>query len=233
MSTNKETFEKWLDGQSIDSNTEQQWHDGELKEHYETALRLKHQAECFEEQPVPQWDAGSTFAYKKEKKEWFGWMNVSPGLSMAMSVAAILMVLFRVELHFNDDGVLLSFAGGNKQNVEALMDEKIKQFGRDQQIIMASYVDDIQAQQQQDVTQLASYLVNANRAERKEEMGALVSFLKDQRDEDISLNQQKINNIVYSFSQKANESTIRRASYETVLGKSENKLGNSVNQEEK
>lgn len=227
MSTDKQTFEDWLDGKTVDSPTEQSWHDNdELKDHYETGLWLKHQAQCYSEESVPQWDAESTFAFKKEQKDWFGWLRVTPQLSMAMSVAAILMVLFRVELQFNDDGVLLSFAGNSSQKMDALMDEKIKRFGRDQQIVLASYMDDIQAQQQQDVTQLASYLVNASRTERKEEMGALVSYLKDQRDEDMSLNQHKMRNIIYSLNGRTTGATMQKAAYDPAAGKSYQSLLN-------
>jgi hypothetical protein len=227
MPTDKEAFEKWLDDHCVDRQTEQNWHhDEQLKDHYETGLWLKHQAECFEEQPVPKWDAEATFQVKKEKKDWFGWLNMSPSLSMAMSLAAILMVLFRVELHFGDNGVLLTFAGDSRADMQQLVDEKLTQFSRDQQIVLANYVDDIQAQQQQDVTQLASYLINASRQERKEEISELVTYLKVQRNEDMSLNDQKLSNIVYRINQANGKDMIQRVSYEPVADKDSNKLSN-------
>ncbi|NQZ13178.1 MAG: hypothetical protein HRT35_39040, partial [Algicola sp.] len=92
MSTDKQMFEDWLDGKTVDSPTEQNWHDNdELKDHYETGLWLKHQAECYPQQSVPQWDAESTFAFNKEQKDRLGWLRVPPQLSMAMAVAARLM----------------------------------------------------------------------------------------------------------------------------------------------
>jgi hypothetical protein len=224
MSNDKQAFEDWLDGNKPSSKSEQDWHhDEQLKGHYETGLWLKHQAECFEEQSAPKWDAQSTFQFEKEKRDWFSWLNVSPSLSMAMSVTAILMVLFRVELQFNDNGVLLTFAGDSRNHVDALMDEKINQFSRDQQIVLANYVDDIQAQQQQDVTKLASYLIESSRQERREDMGELVTYLKTQRSDDLSLTQQKLENIAYQMNQPNSTAAIKRVSYDPAANALSNK----------
>jgi hypothetical protein len=231
MPTNKDEFEKWLDDHPVDhqqnQQQSQQWlEDEQLKIHYETSLHLKHQAECFEEQVVPKWDRESTFEIDRTAKAWFGWLNISPSLSMAMSIVAIMMVLFKVELQFDENGILLTFAGDSRTNMTTLVDEKFKQFRRDQHIIMANYVDDIQSQQQQDVTQLASYLVNSSRQERKEEMGELVSFLKLQRTEDISLNELKLRNIVYRMSEANINKDVLHTLYEPNAIKVSNKFSN-------
>ncbi len=212
MSTNnsdeKAAFERWLDGEAADPQQKQQFQqDEQINEHYETSLWLQHQAACFEQQPVPEWDRGA--AFEKKQSEWFAWLKVSPALSMAMSVAAILMVLFRVEIHFTDNGMLLTFAGDRSQQMQTVMDEKLKAFGRDQQIIMANYVDDIQTQQREDITQLASYLVTSSRTERQEEMNELVSFLKVQRSDDINLQQQQFKNIIYNINQQSTNASIK------------------------
>lgn len=223
MPANKDAFEDWLDGKAVDKQSEQAWlQDEQLNDDFETSLWLKHQAECFEEQEVPQWDRQTTF--ERPKKDWFSWLKVSPGLSMAMSVAAILMVLFRVEIHFNDDGMLLTFAGDRSKQMQTLVDEKLRSFGRDQQIIMANYVDDIQARQQEDITQLASYLVTTGRKERQEEITELVTYLKVQRDDDISLQQQQLSNIIYNIQQPQQTQRLQRVSYDPAAAR--NKLSN-------
>lgn len=215
MSTNKEAFENWLDGKTVDARTIQQWQqDEQLAAAHETSLWLKHQGECLEQQPVPQWDREATLGPDRHTRQWFSWLRGSPALSMAMSVAAILMVLFRVEIHFNDNGLLLTFAGDQSQQTDTLIDEKLRAFGRDQQIIMANYVDDIQSQQRNEITQLATYLINASRQERQEDLGELVGFLKDQRKDDISLQQQQFDNMVYHF--KSVNDHFKKVSYDPV-----------------
>lgn len=215
MPTDQEYFEKWLDGEAVDEKEIERWaHDESLKAHYETGLYLKHHAQCFEQQEVPQWNREATFGYEQQKRDWFSWLNVSPALSMAMSVAAIFMVLFKVEVQVNDDGLLLSFAADHKQQLMDQMDEKLAQFGRDQQLIMANYVDDIQAQQKQDVAQLTGYLVRSARQERREEMTELVQYLNARRDDDMTLQKFQMDKILYQYSQQNTESAIKRTSYQ-------------------
>jgi hypothetical protein len=219
MPTNKEAFEQWLDGKTVERENEQNGHDDEqLEGYFETSLWLKHQAEYFEEQPVPEWDRGATFnpgIHKSEaKRDWLSWLRVPPGVSMAMSVAAILMVLFRVEIHFGDNGLLLTFAGDSARQTQLMMDEKLREFGRDQQIIMANYVDDIQTQQRDGITQLATYLVDTSRQERKEDMHELVSFLNVQRDDDLSLQQLQLNNVIYNINQQTVRPSLKRVSFD-------------------
>jgi hypothetical protein len=228
MSMDKQDFELWLDGigldgagldgESINSQNEQQWQQDEtLAGDYETSLWLKHQAACFEQQAVPDWNREATFDYQQQPsngRNWFSWLSISPNLSIAMSLAAILMVLFRVEIHFNDNGLLLTFASDSSKQMQTLVDDKFKDFGRDQQIIMANYVDDIQTEQRDNIAQLATYLVTSNREERQEEMGDLVHYLKTQRDDDLSLQQQQLTNVLYNLNPQPTSTGFKRVSYE-------------------
>jgi hypothetical protein len=220
---NRQQFERWLDGEKVSDEQQQSWHEDEqLADLHDASLWLKHQSECYQQRSVPDWNADKTFDYQGEKNSWFSWLHLSPGLSMAMSFAAIFMVLFKVELQFNEQGILLSFAGNQQQafetRLELAMEQRLKQYDRDQQIIIANHFDDIQAKQRQDVTQLASYLIGASRQERKEDIGALVSYFSQQRSEDLTQNQQQLNKVVYQLSlqneQSVQGSAIRRATYE-------------------
>jgi len=198
----------------------------------DTAAWLSHQAQCYKEHEVPQWDASSTFEFDDNKRSWLSRLGltgfqVSPNLSMAMSVAAIFMVLFNVQLQFNEQGMLLSFATSEQQQTDKLrsqlkaeFEQKLVAFSRDQQLVIASHFDDIQDKQREDVTQLASYLISASRQERKEDIGALVNYIKEQRNVDMSLNQQQLNEVLYRVSQQSsnmsfNEAKFRRASLTT------------------
>lgn len=208
-------FEQWLDGEQVDSKTRESWqHDESLKDLYDTGLYLKHQAECFEQQEVPNWNREATFAGADNKKDWFSWFNVSPALSMAMSIVAICMVLFKVEVQIGDNGLLVTFAQDHKQQMMQQMDAKLAQFGRDQQLIMANYVDDIQQQQNQEMTQLASYLVQSSRSERREDMQELVQYLNARRDDDLSLQKHQIDKILYQFNQQNTPAALRKTSFE-------------------
>lgn len=215
MATDKESFEKWLDGEKVDDQTIERWqHDESLKDHYETGLYLKHQADCYEQSEVPNWNREATFGFDKKPTNWFAWLNVSPALSLSMSLAAILMVLFKVELQVNEQGIMLAFGASSEAAVIAEVDRRLSQFSADQQIAMANYVDDIQAQQKQDVAQLATYLVQSSREERREDMAELVTYLNDQRDDDMSLQNRRISNILFQVKQSSGDTGFKKASFE-------------------
>ncbi len=221
MPTDKEWFERWLDGEAVDEKVIARWQQDEsLKDHYDTGLYLQHQADCYENQAVPRWDREATFGYEKPPSRWAAWFNNSPALSMAFSIAAILMVLFKVELQINDNGVLLTFGQASNQQMLNQLDERLVQYSRDQQLVMANYVNDIQAQQKQDMTQLASYLVESARTERREDITELVKYINDRREDDLTLQKYQIDKILYRYNQKSSGAELRPMSYQQPVKQS-------------
>jgi hypothetical protein len=196
-------FEKWLDrsdlvddeqSQQVKSNANTH-EDAIWQERLKTARTVEHQVSLQAEQPVPHWDRSA--AFESDKSPWWQWGGL-PAMSMAFSIFAIALVLFKVELVMKDDGVLLTFAGSGQTSinqvsysqeeinvlVDTKVDQKLQLFASEQQVILANYVADIKVKQQDNNLQLASYLIGATRKERKEDISDFVQYVNDQRADD-------------------------------------------------
>ncbi len=201
--SSEKAFEKWLDrsdlleseqSQQVQSNSSSS-EDAIWQERLRTAQALEHQVSLQPEQSVPHWDRG--VAFESDRTPWWQWGGL-PAMSMAFSIFAIALVLFKVELVMQDDGVLLSFAGSTQANmnqvsysqaevnalVDAKVDQKLQLFASEQQVILANYVADIKVKQQDNNLQLASYIMGASRQERKEDIGDFIQYINDQRADD-------------------------------------------------
>ncbi len=109
-------------------------------------------------------------------------------MSMAFSMFAMALVLFKVELVFQPEGVLLSFSGSASENqdakMSALVDLRLKEFAAEQQVVLANYATDIQGKQQDSNLQLATYIMGASRQERKEDMTDFIQYINEQRQDE-------------------------------------------------
>ena len=192
MSNNEEleqekAFANWLDGKSDDDtlinelDSHSSW-----QERKNTAHFIEHQVEMSSEVDVPVWDRSSGF--QSDKVPFWQWRGL-PAMSMAFSMFAMALVLFKVELVMQDGGVLLSFAGNNVQQqdkqIEKLVDEKLQGFAQEQQVVLANYAADIKVQQQDSNLQLASYIIGASRQERKEDISDFIQYINAQRKDDV------------------------------------------------
>lgn len=192
MSNNEEleqekAFANWLDGKSDDDtlinelDSHSSW-----QERKNTAHFIEHQVEMSSEVDVPVWDRASGF--QSDKVPFWQWRGL-PAMSMAFSMFAMALVLFKVELVMQDGGVLLSFAGNTVQQqdkqIEKLVDEKLRGFAQEQQVVLANYAADIKVQQQDSNLQLASYIIGASRQERKEDISDFIQYINAQRKDDV------------------------------------------------
>ncbi len=179
----EQEFANWLDGKPGDHNVDENtvW-----QQRQNTAHFINHQVEVTPDVEVPNWDRTSSF--HSNKVSFWQWRGL-PALSMAFSVMAIALVLFRVELVLQDGGVLLSFAGSNSQleqrKIAALVDEKLQGFAQEQQVVLANYAADIKVQQQDNNLQLASYIMGASRQERKEDISDFIQYINAQRKDEL------------------------------------------------
>ena len=188
MSEQEQKFSDWLDGKSSQTNysdsgeLDKAWQDREAM-----AQQLFHQAGLEEQKEVPAWDRGSTFS-GVEEKPWWQWSGL-PVLSMACSFFAIALVLLKVELVVQDEGVLLTFAGNSQLQTKAqqqalvntLVEQRLKEFASEQQVVLANYAADIVTRQQDNNLQLASYILDASRQERQEDISDFISYINEQR----------------------------------------------------
>lgn len=175
----EQSLTDWLDKKVADCNVSEEplW-----QARKETAEHIRHCVDIHAEQPVPNWDRSSTFT--TEKVSFWQWQGL-PALSMACSIFAIALVLFKVELVVQDGGILLSFAGKGEevqsQKLDALIDNKLQLFAKEQQVLLANYSADIKVQQQDNNLQLASYIMGASRQERKEDITDFIRYINEQR----------------------------------------------------
>lgn len=184
-------FAQWLDGklsseqkevfeQNIEESDDALW-----QQRMHTASYVAHQAQSIPDKNVPHWDRGAAFV--SDKQSWWQWGGL-PALSMACSVLAIALVLFKVELVVQPEGVLLSFAGSasstQEEKVAALVDQKLKEFASEQQVVLANYAADIKVKQQDNNLQLASYILSTSRQERKEDMSDFIGYINEQRQDE-------------------------------------------------
>jgi hypothetical protein len=179
----------WLEGKgeehpemSSSSEEDKQW-----QQRLATAQALHHQESLTPEQSVPSWDRGA--AFESDRAPWWQWGGL-PATSMAFSFLAMALVLFKVEFVMQDSGVLLSFAGSNQnsysqEDINALVDAKVNQqlksFASEQQVVLANYVADIKVKQQDSNLQLASYIMGAARQERKEDISDFIQYINAER----------------------------------------------------
>jgi hypothetical protein len=176
-------FANWLDGKSNDVELSD---DSNWRERKSTADFIEHQVTMSNEVDVPSWDRASGF--QSDKQPFWQWRGL-PVLSMAFSMFAMALVLFNVELVMKDDGILLSFGGNNLQQqdkkITQLVDEKLRGFAQEQQVVLANYAADIKEQQQDSNLQLASYIIGASRQERKEDISDFIQYINAQRKDEL------------------------------------------------
>lgn len=217
-------FQLWLDGKLSPQQSmqfEQDIADDEsMQQRLATARFIEQQVHCYEEQAVPVWDKESTFSH--DSKPWWQWQGL-PAMSMAFSIFAICLVIFKVELVMQDNGLLVNFGGENSQQnsteVDLLINQRLKEFAAEQQIVMANYATDLKDDQQDNNLKLATYLMSAARQERKEDISSFVKFVNEQRDEDSIDQKLRFQKIEYalqsqSIENKLNNPTLQKINYE-------------------
>ncbi len=188
MSDLDKLFEQWLDGSL--SEAERQSAEAEFAKHPQWQTRVDMAQEMVfvsqtaEPQKVPQWDRSAGF--ETDHKPWWQWTGL-PVLSTAFSFAALLLVIFKVNIQVNEQGLLVSFGehGNQEQAIAQLVDEKLNAFSQQQQITLANYSVEQVSKQQESNLQLARYILETSRQERKEDMSDFISYISEQRKSDL------------------------------------------------
>ena len=184
-------FGQWLD----DALTEDErstfealcMSDADFAARVATATQLNVAAEQFSAPPMPAWDKNATFI-APDKPKWWQWQGL-PAVSMAMSAAAMVMVLSGFSVQMEDGRVTMGFgqnmpSGPSEAEVAALVADRINDYQQANQAMFTQYVNALQQQQQESSTQLAQYLLKSSRQERREDFAELVQFINQQRDDD-------------------------------------------------
>lgn len=159
---------------------------------------LEQTAAELHEEPVPNWPREATFrpqsrvdnAYRESKAWWQKpWLPVT---SLAASAFAMILVLGQVQIQSNQYGFSVSFGGADEAKLEAIIAERLNQYGAQQQVILANYAntlrsdfrDDFRTEMAQANQQLADYMLAVNRQERESDLAELIRYVNEQRQDD-------------------------------------------------
>lgn len=156
----------------------------------DNAKLFSRKAPKFSSPAPPLWDKESAFPVVK--KPWLQWQGL-PLLASALSVCAMILVLFDTSFNNTDDGVALSPVNrADEQVLSALVAEQVKVqvaqqrevYQQANQVLFKEYAQALAAQQAQSNTQLTQYLLASSREERKQDFAELIQFINDQRIDD-------------------------------------------------
>lgn len=191
-------FARWLDDElSPEEQTEFEHlcrDDKEFSDRVATMAKFESMSQQFDALDVPEWHRESTLVPQvgapqigseaPKARSWWQWSGL-PMVSLATSMAAILMVTLNVQVNVSDQGVLIGFANSySEQQIQDLMDQRLQDYQQTSNQQLAMYSQQLQDQQKQFSTQLADYVLTANRSERKEDFAELIKFVNQQRSDD-------------------------------------------------
>lgn len=198
----EQLFAKWLEGELTPAEQIKfamfcQEDDG-FAQRVTVVEQMESLSSHYQAQMPPEWDRTAMFESPSTKKaRWWQWQ---PSLSLAMSFAAILMVLFKVEITTTDAGMTISFAGaGQEQRIQQVLDQRLDEFAASQATYLADRTEQIQQQQLDMNTQLASYLLTTSRTERREDFAELIKFVNQQRSDDQVFYARQLNKLQQDF----------------------------------
>lgn len=179
----------WMDDQ-LDEKQREEFEtlmatDEAFSSHVRACQSAMLQADDFDALDVPQWDKRKTFISSfKQTESWWQWSGLS-AVSFGMSVMAVCLVLFKVDVQTGPDGMLISFAGkGSEARIEQLVEQKLSAFKQEQAAYLVDNVAQIRQDQQLAQASTTQYLLNASREERREEFAEFIRFINQQRADD-------------------------------------------------
>lgn len=150
------------------------------------ALEFYQLAGQWQQQAVPDWNR-ARFAIPPARPVSGTWMNWS---ALAASLAAVFLVLLRVEVS-TGNGLWISFGGSQTEaRVQQLLSAELERYTTTQEVLLDARLADFAADQLSANQLLLARWQDATRAERRQELGLLMSSWQSQRFED----QQEFNN---------------------------------------
>ncbi len=194
---------KWLE-QELNTAEQQQFEtwcrqDPQFAERVALLGKLETGGNQFQELPVPEWDPGAIFTMPAKREPWWQWPGLSM-LSFATSIAAIFLVLFRMEVTVGDGVLQVSFAQETDQaQIEQLVATRLSEFEAEQAKRITEQNENLVSQQMQMNNQLASYLLATSRTERREDFAELIKFVNQQRSDDQVFYARQFNKLQQDF----------------------------------
>jgi len=154
---------------------------------YQSAVSTQQMQARWQEQPVPDWHR-TNFAVPKRSRNTWTWPN---RLSLATSMLALFMVIFRVEFIAGPAGFSVSFGGkGSETQVEHLVAEKVSELAQQQVRYIDNRFTEYNLKQVDNTQQMLTAVMQHNRQERRQDLNAIMASWLEQRDIDqLKLNQ--------------------------------------------
>lgn len=193
-----EILAAWMEGHLTTSQREQFEHlmanDPDFSKRVETSHFLSMQAQDINPLDVPEWNKEDAFPIFKQRR-WWQWEGF-PALSTVLSVVAVMLVLLKVEFAFENEGLMISFAGkGRQQEIERTVAERLKQFEQQQAAYLLDNLAQIRQDQQIANASISQYVINTSREERRDEFAEFIQFINQQRSDDQLFYTRQINRL--------------------------------------
>lgn len=150
---------------------------------------------------VPQWHPESTLvpqvgSLQSKEKTGRWWQSALSLTSLAASFAAVLMVTTNLRIEMNNDGVFIGTANSyTDKEIQTLVNSALEKHQQGQREQLQLYAQELRQQQQQFSEQLSSYVLSANRQERKQDFAELIKYVNEQRSDDQVYFARQINQI--------------------------------------
>jgi predicted anti-sigma-YlaC factor YlaD len=155
------------------------------------ALEFYALADKWQDQAVPEWNR-ARFVVPPARQVHAAWPAWG---ALAASLAAIVLVLARVEIS-TTDGLLISFGGSQTDaRVQELVAAELARHDTEQELLLDARLDDFAADQINANQLMLARYQEATRLERRQELGLLMTSWQSQRFED----QQEVNNQLTSL----------------------------------
>jgi ferric-dicitrate binding protein FerR (iron transport regulator) len=153
----------------------------ELQSAWQTLRELQSAGRDWEDIPVPRWSrlAGVTARGDRSRAWGLGW------LSLATSMAAILLVVFQAEVLISAEGFNVSFHRGSSGLSEQALEQRLAQLEDKQTAYVAERMDMLEEKTQAMNRQLLTAALNYNREERRQDMKALAASWSRARSSDL------------------------------------------------
>lgn len=157
----------------------------ELQDALATLNTLNRGKQSWLEEPVPEWHRTGYLARRQKSNQ--GWL---PWFSMATSFAAVLLVLFRIEIVTSNEGVHIGFG---EPTTKVAMQEQNEQQMEDWRNELQAYVGhrllEYENEQLRRDQKLVATMLELNTEHRRQDLTQLTSYLAEQRDRDIQITQ--------------------------------------------
>ena len=189
MKTEQNKFDEHL----LEKSIEQQDHD-----RLATARYLDSMSAEMNDLSVPAWQKNAVF--EQAQTSYRQPRQILPWFSVAFSLFAVCLVLFNVNVVHNEQGVTIAFnsttsTGLSPTEVEGLLEEKLAAYQQEQDLALAQVMMQVQKDQNQNNLQLATYLLDSARKERKQDLSDVILHFSDQMAEQSSQQQIQFNQL--------------------------------------